>query len=819
MRVTFRLSIGVVLLVSAVTLAAQGPRGGAADGEPVLIRGVVIGAESGAPLRRARIATSRDLVPAVFSGEDGRFELRAPRSSLRVTKPGHVPLTVDRADVPQDGSLLTVPLVPGGVLTGTVFETTGAPAVGARVRVRSVPVEGGRGGAQFQTDTDDRGLFRVGNLPAGRYAVEAGSTTGRGGRGRRGAGAATGPGEMSADLRPGSETAVSLVLAPTDPPAPPQRPPPLASPRDAGTVRGRVASPDGNPVERASVSVLPVNAQNGSSRTTTTDATGLYELTGVPAGEYRVRASRAGFPPVEYGQRTALQQGRIVRIQPGARVQGIDVVLPRGSAVSGSIVDAWGEPMEGVDITVLQVQHADGRVRLMPASGVRSRPTDDRGAYRLYGLLPGAYYVLASERASGRGGATQGAAQAGRGLPARLAELLGGRGSPATLDLFYPGTPRVTEAISLAVSPGQDVVGLDMVFAPQPGTTVSGTALGSRGAPLRGRAVLGVSARYGAPLLPLRTAGLDAQGRFEFTDVAPGDYVVQVSGIDTDTVASARAALDEAAGGRRGRGGRGGGRGGGGATNDVVQRALSTREFGVEFVSVSTGQVSDVLVQTSVGSTVTGRIELEGDSNAVQLAGFGLSVRPADPDLASLTGETPPRTAAGADGTFTLSGLTGPSRFVATQAPAGWWLKSVEVGGVNAVLDPATFGRPDQSAVGVVATFASGAGRIDGYVVDERQERVSEFAVIVFPANQDRWFPGSPYVTMATAAQDGAFAVPRLPPGEYVAVAVERVEGSATDGAWRRPEMLGGLAPFGQRIHVRQGQQITAELKLVRLAM
>jgi hypothetical protein len=414
-------------------------------------------------------------------------------------------------------------------------------------------------------------------------------------------------------------------------------------------------------------------------------------------------------------------------------------------------------------------------------------------------------------------------AQAGAGLGPRLEELLGARGGPATLDIFYPGTPRVTEAMPLTVAAGQDALGLDMVFAPQPGATVTGTALGSGGVPLRGRAVLAVSARYGAPMLPLRTAGLDAQGAFEFRDVPPGDYVVQVSGLGADTIAGARAAIEQAAG-ARGRAGGGGGRGGrggrGGAVNpDVVQRVLATREFGAEFVTVALGQASDVLVQTSTGSTMTGRIALEGDGNAVQVTSFGLAARPADPDLTPLTGETPPRTTVAADGTFTLSGLTGPSRFVATQAPAGWWLKSVEVAGVNAVLHPAFFGRPDQSAVGVVVTFAGNAGRIDGHVVDERRQRVSEFAVVVFSTNQERWFPGSPFVTLATASQDGSFAVPRLPPGEYYAAAVERVEGGAGGGAWQRPEMLGGLSSFATRIDVRQGQPQTAELELMRLAL
>jgi hypothetical protein len=422
----------------------------------------------------------------------------------------------------------------------------------------------------------------------------------------------------------------------------------------------------------------------------------------------------------------------------------------------------------------------------------------------VYGLLPGTYYVVASDesnRARGRGEDADG------GLT------------------FYPGTPRLTEALPVRLDVGQDLIGLDMVVTPSTGVQIHGTAVSITGSPVRGRAVLGVSARYGAPLLPLQTAGLDSDGVFEFRNVSPGDYVVQVVGVSTSALEAQRAAVG------RGRGGRGGGaRGGGGRARGAARggtpqpglldafQVVVEREFGAQVVSVAGQNVADVNVGTSPGSVITGQVVLTGDASGTQPSSFAFASRPSDPDLAPLTGENPPRADIRDDWTFEMTGLTGPSRFELTRAPSGWYLESVDVQGVNAVVEPATFGRPEHSSALVRVVFASGAGRIDGRVTNARNEAVSEFAVVVFASNPARWFNGSPYLAFATAAQDGSFSVSRLPPGEYLAVAVDRVDGGTGGGEWQRPEMLRTLAPLAEKVDVGQGQPTTTNLRLVRLA-
>src|SRR3954468_12329395 len=101
-----------------------------------------------------------------------------------------------------------------------------------------------------------------------------------------------------------------------------------------------------------------------------------------------------------------------------------------------SSADEAGEPMPGVIVRVMRYQYLQGDRRLTPAGAGQ---TDDRGAFRVWGLMPGDYYVNAIARAGlqgpggrgGRGGPQGGVAGGGPGAFGGGFAGRGGAGGPA----------------------------------------------------------------------------------------------------------------------------------------------------------------------------------------------------------------------------------------------------------------------------------------------------------------------------------------------------------------------------------------------------
>jgi hypothetical protein len=246
--------------------------------------------------------------------------------------------------------------------------------------------------------------------------------------------------------------------------------------------------------------------------------------------------------------------------------------------------------------------------------------------------------------------------------------------------------------------------------------------------------------------------------------------------------------------------------------------AQGEREFGVQFVTVTAGERADVLVETSPGTRMTGQIVLEGDTSGAQASSFGFAAYPADYDTAPLAGAGTMRATVRDDGTFEVVDLSGALRFESTRAPEGWWLKSVNVNGANAVNEPAVFGRGMPTASDVSVVFASGTGAVTGRVLDERRQPATEFEVVVFPADPDRWFSRSPYVKSGSASPDGTFNVAGLPPGEYLAAAVDSLDAGPDYGNWQNPAVLGSLAGDARRVQITPGGSVSTELRLLSLA-
>src|SRR5262252_10460732 len=201
-----------------------------------------------------------------------------------------------------------------------------------------------------------------------------------------------------------------------------------APPPPAGRITGRVVAADnGRPVRRARVFVTAAEIPGG--RGMLTDDTGVFDLTELPAGRYSLTVSKSGFVSLSYGQRRPLQAGTPLQLADGQQLRGIEFQLPRGSVIGGRVLDEDGEAMPGVSVRVMRYQYLQGERRLTPA-GVGQ--TDDKGQYRVWGLMPGDYYVNALARGNAFGGPFGFGGPGGPGGPGGRAAIAGrgGRGGP-----------------------------------------------------------------------------------------------------------------------------------------------------------------------------------------------------------------------------------------------------------------------------------------------------------------------------------------------------------------------------------------------------
>lgn len=295
--------------------------------------------------------------------------------------------------------------------------------------------------------------------------------------------------------------AVSLA-AQTQQPTPPARDNPTAVTGTA-IISGRVFdATTGRPLSHVDVIAGPAAAQRATGET---DGEGRYELAGLPAGTYAVFATKANYLRKGWGEQRVEGPGKRITLADGQRLDNIDLRMTRAGAISGKIVDEFGDPVSDVFVNALRYQYVQGSRRLMPSG--RSGSTNDIGEFRIYGLSPGQYFVSATMRNPAFGGET--------------ADRTG------YAPTFYPGTGNVTEAQRLTIEQGQTVTSLNMALLPIRTARVTGTAMDADGRPLSG-AMLGVMQRVGESQIGTMSP-IGADGHFTLTGLTPGEYTLRAA--------------------------------------------------------------------------------------------------------------------------------------------------------------------------------------------------------------------------------------------------------------------------------------------------
>ncbi len=264
-----------------------------------------------------------------------------------------------------------------------------------------------------------------------------------------------------------------------------------------GTITGRVIDEAGQPIADARISVYSPRRQSNI----TSDTDGQFTTDKLPRSTYNVNVfAPSYFDPANLAadpaERTYYQPGDTVTIR-----------LHKGGIITGRVTNAAGEPLVAVRVAAIRVRPLAGQAARTAAQNLRpfERVTDDRGIYRIYGLLPGVYLVSA-------GG--QGAA--GFSL----------RPSPYDDDAptFYPATTR-DGATEVSVQAGQEATDIDIHYRGEPGHAVSG-AIGNTGAVAANSSISVslVSVGLNYPIGSRFLSGRDNDQSFVFTGIADGDY-------------------------------------------------------------------------------------------------------------------------------------------------------------------------------------------------------------------------------------------------------------------------------------------------------
>ena len=224
--------------------------------------------------------------------------------------------------------------------------------------------------------------------------------------------------------------------------------------------------------------------------------------------------------------------------------------------------------------------------------------------------------------------------------------------------------------------------------------------------------------------------------------------------------------------------------------------------------------ITDLVITTTPGKTISGQVIFEGGASSAGPKSLRVNASSPDPG-----GPQPTRIYDNTQGVvdekgrFQIRGLYGRAVFNIFPAmpgvAQGWFLKSVTIDGENVTdvaFDVST--ARDDTKLEIVMTDKQTT--LSGTVRNARGEQVSDYSVAVFPDRLREGAMPTRYTRVVRPDQQGRFETRGLPPGDYLAAAVESLDqGGHWDPAFRKQ-----VEPTAKRFRLTEGQTATVDLTL-----
>jgi hypothetical protein len=220
-----------------------------------------------------------------------------------------------------------------------------------------------------------------------------------------------------------------------------------------------------------------------------------------------------------------------------------------------------------------------------------------------------------------------------------------------------------------------------------------------------------------------------------------------------------------------------------------------------------TGDVEGIVLALADPVSIPGRVTIQGGVSAPpNLDGTRVSIRPSGLGMLPIGLSAPRPSQIAADGTFRIDGLRGGEYIVnVIGLPQGLYLESMDFSGADILRDVFKFSPGSSGTLNVV--LRSGAGKLNGTILDAKNQPVAAAVVALIPAQRNRL---DIYKTSITGG-NGSFVMTGVTPGEYSLFAWEAME----PNSYFDPDVLRQYESKGRSLRIVDGSNQTVELRVI----
>src|SRR5579862_8540165 len=496
-------------------------------------------------------------------------------------------------------------------------------------------------------------------------------------------------------------------------------------------LEGRVLSLTGDVVRKATLRLQSSGGvQNGQPPTNYSESSGndgKFVFEDVAPGRYTLTAEKAGYVTQSYGARSNSSPGTLLTLNEGDQMKDLSIKMTPQGVVTGRITDQDGDPITGAQVSMMRFNYIRGRKQL---SNANTATTNDQGDFRISNLVPGRYYLSASDR---------------RQLAVNITERPGrATNQESNVTTYYPNGLDASGAAPLDVAAGAELRGIDIRMLRAKVYSVQGKVFDSSTVkPAPSGVLMALSSQDQSPLLAItQTIQVRPDGSFELRNLLPGSYVLRtMPGV-------------------------------------ILNGSPMANLTGHLDFTVADSNLDNVVIVLSPGLEISGTVKLE-DGNLQDLI-----KRPATPTPTGVAAPAPPpirvslvgaetlllvgssSAQVASDGTFKLPSAGAGKYWVNVNGfPEGTYVKMLRFGGQDITHLPLDLSSGAGGTLDIV--LSSKAGDVSGGVQNEKGEALAGGMVTLWPKSPDLG-SSTGGVRQAFTDQNGGFKLTGLAAGDYL---------------------------------------------------